>query len=295
MKYSICTTVYNGAPRLRASLDSLLKYINLEEFEIVIVDSESTDGTQEILKEYASKYPNFKVIEKRCKRGRGRQIAFENSEGEYIIQVDLDTIYYPQWWEFIRAYEKWNGKGKYALQAVYSGIYPRHLLEKVGGWRDLQWAEDWDLWWRLIEINAFKWYPLVTGENWEVKEKEKRQVRSIFKVVYRKFINERDTFIARPEYSLKARLAQVKSWAPKRTYYIFWVPLVTFAKLASISKTNKRLDPQTVMKKWLSCYVDFKIDGKMLYNFVFIPTPTNIKMLHYRGGDTHEHPVYRFV
>ncbi len=282
MKHSICSTVYNNAPRLRASLDSILQYINPEEFEIVVVDSKSTDGTLEILKEYAKKFPNFKIIVRKCTRGKGRQIAFENSSGEYIIPVDLDTIYTDKWWELIKAYENWEGKGKYALQAIYSGIYPRHLLERVGGWRDLQYAEDFDLWWRLIEIDAFKWYPLITGYNWEEKEPEKRQAKNIFKIIYRKYLNERDRFIARPEYSIKARLEQIKSLTSKKTYYSFWIPLVTFSKFIAILKGTSKRDPQLVEYLWSKNIVDFHISKNLWYNF--IPFPTTRKIRNYTIG-----------
>ncbi len=277
MKYSICTTVYNAAPRLRASLDSILKYINSEEFEIVVVDSKSTDGTREILQEYARKFRNFKIIEEKCTRGRGRQIAFENSKGEYIIQVDLDTIYLPQWWKFIKAYENWEGRGKYAVQAIFSGIYPRHLLEKVGGWRDLQYAEDFDLWWRLIEINAFKWYPLVTGKNWEEEEPEKRQVKNLIKLAYRKYLNERDRFLARSEYSIFARLKQIRAWSRKTTYYTFWIPLVTLAKFIAVMKGAKWRDPEIVISKWVSNIIDFNISKNLWYDFITFPQPKKYK------------------
>ncbi len=277
MKYSICSTVYNAAPRLRASLDSILQYINPEEFEIVVVDSNSTDGTLDILKEYANKFQNFKIIVRKCTRGKGRQIAFENSHGDYIIPVDLDTIYLPQWWELIKAYESWEGRGKYALQAIYSGIYPRHLLEKVGGWRNLQYAEDFDLWWRLIEIDTFKWYPLITGYNWEEKDPEKRQTKNVFKIIYRKYLKEKDTFIARPEYSIRARLEQIKSWASRKTYYTFWLPLVMFSKFIAILKGAPKRDSQLVEYLWSKNMVDFHISKNLRYNFITFPTTHRIK------------------
>ena len=283
MKYSICSTVYNNAPRLRASLDSILKYINHEEFEIVVVDSKSTDGTLEILKEYAERFPNFKIIVKKCTRGKGRQIAFENSQGDYIIPVDLDTIYLSQWWELIKAYENWEGKGKYALQAISSGIYPRHLLEKVGGWRDLQYAEDFDLWWRLIEIDAFKWYPLVTGYNWVTKEPEKRQEKNIFKIIYRKYLNERDRFIARPEYSTIARLLEIKMWSSKGTYYTFWIPLVIFSKFIATMKGAQKRDPSIMRSLWMKNKVDLKIpNAKLDDNRVLFPSSQKRKFILFR-------------
>ena len=286
MKYSICSTVYNSAPRLRASLDSILQYINPQEFEIVVVDNKSTDSTLEILQEYAQKFPNFKIIVKKCTRGRGRQIAFENSFGEYIIPVDLDTTYLPQWWELIKAYEKWEGRDKYALQAVYSGIYPRHLLEEVGGWRDLQYAEDFDLWWRLIEIDAFKWYPLVTGYNWKEKEPERRQVKNIFKVLYRKYINERDRFTARPEYSIISRLREIKTWSTNSSYYLFWIPTVILSKFTAVLQGSKKREPEIVITKWFKNMVDFRISGELKYDFISFPRSTdNLPYLLKRGKE----------
>ena len=274
MKYSICSTVYNAAPRLRASLDSILQYINPEEFEIVVVDSESTDGTLEILKEYANKFPNFKIIVKKCKRGKGRQIAFENSSGDYIIPVDLDTIYLPQWWELIKAYENWEGKGKYALQAIYSGIYPRHLLEKVGGWRNLQSSEDFDLWWRLIEIDAFRWTSLVVGTNWEEKNPEKRQTENIIKILCRNFITHKDRYIARSVYPLKCLLYSAKYyWSSSTlTYYFYWMPMevAIYIYVHYFMKRKKRFNLQNMKRIWYNTMIDFPIEGKRLPEYGFL-------------------------
>ncbi|ADD08085.1 glycosyltransferase family 2 protein [Candidatus Aciduliprofundum boonei] len=279
MKYSICSTVYNAAPRLRASLDSILQYINPEEFEIVVVDSKSKDGTLEILKEYANKFPNFKIIVRKCTRGKGRQIAFENSQGEYIIPVDLDTIYLPPWWELIKAYESWEGKDKYALQAIYSGIYPRHLLEKVGGWRDLQYAEDFDLWWRLIEIDSLKIYPLVTGKNWKIKERESIHIKNILHIVYRKYLDERDRFIVRSEFNLGARLREIKMWSKRYSYYLFWIPLTSLARVAALLKNVERRDADYVRNKWFNNFINMNIKGDIIYSFVAFPQFTTAKGL----------------
>ncbi len=271
IKYSLCATTYNVEFRLRKSLDSILRFINPTDFEIVVVDSESKDGTTAILREYQKIFPNFKIIEKKCKRGLGRQIAFENSGGEYIIQVDLDTMYPLQWIEFIKAYEDLEGQKKNAVQACFSGIYPRYLIEKVGGWRNLQWAEDFDLWWRLIKINAFKWCPLIVGENWDVKEPETRQAKIIFIIVYRKFINEKDRFIARSEYSIKDKLKEVKPGSTQKTYWFFWIPTVIFAKIASLFYRREKRDAKKMKELWIKNMIDFDIKGKRNYNFVTFP------------------------
>ena len=50
---SVLLPVYNGAPHVRAAIESVLAQ-EYENFEFVIVDNASTDGTTEIIKEYLS-------------------------------------------------------------------------------------------------------------------------------------------------------------------------------------------------------------------------------------------------
>lgn len=57
VKVSICCATYNHRPYLRKCLDSLLMQKTSFEYEILIHDDASTDGTTDIIKEYAAKYP----------------------------------------------------------------------------------------------------------------------------------------------------------------------------------------------------------------------------------------------
>lgn len=274
IKYSICSTTYNVGPRIRDSLNSIIKYIENEKiWEIIVVDSHSSDETYNILKEYSNKFKNFKIIRKKCKRGFGRQIAYKNSIGKYILAMDLDTIYYPQWYQLLKTYEIWEGRDRYALHSMFFGIYPRYLVDKVGGWRNLQLGEDFDLWWRLLKIDSFKWTPIVVGKNWEVEEPESRQTNNKINILYRKFIAEKDRFIARSEYSIKDRLMEARTWSTKRSYYAFWVPLETLAKIISIFYFPEKRNPEDVEKLWFDNMIDFpEINGKRNMNFIPFPT-----------------------
>ena len=269
MEISICTTVYNNAPRLRASLKSIIDNLRGIDFEMVVVDNWSTDGTWEILKN--TELENMILIRERCSRGRGRQIAFENSSGKYIVPVDLDVVYYPVWRKFIDAYLSWEHRDRYAVLAWYTGIYPRALLERVGGWRDLQMAEDWDLAWRLIEIGALKWYPLVTGENWAIKEPERRFSKNFIMLLARKLRNEIDLFRVRGDYSLYTRLLVVREWTSTWKFYLFWSPLVVAARLISELAGRRKLDPFEVMRKWKECLIDFNLEGELRYRMEYLP------------------------
>jgi glycosyltransferase involved in cell wall biosynthesis len=164
-KYSICITCKNNIDTVEASLESILNQAN-DEFEVVVVDAKSNDGTLEVLRNYAKK-GYIKLLVKKCSRGKGRQTAFENSNGDYIIaNMDLDDIFAPKLQALMRFYHaKCEGKILATIQANPSEgkFFPnptlggRILIEKLGGWRDLQYAEDWDLWSRAAKMGRYAW------------------------------------------------------------------------------------------------------------------------------------------
>lgn len=160
-KYSICITCRNEAKTIRASLDSILNQID-DRFEVIVVDSESTDGTLDVLREYAKK-GRIKLIVQKCSKGKGRQIAFENSSGKYIISnLDMDDVFAPRLNELIEFYHK-KCEGKLLLtvsdlrdKGVQNvTIAPRFLILQIGGWRDLMYSEDWDLWSRAAKTGSY--------------------------------------------------------------------------------------------------------------------------------------------
>jgi glycosyltransferase involved in cell wall biosynthesis len=64
-------------------------------FEMVVVDSCSTDGTLDYLHQLEADRL-IRLIVKKCTRGEGRQIAAENARGEVLVQqVDADQLYKP--------------------------------------------------------------------------------------------------------------------------------------------------------------------------------------------------------
>ncbi len=89
-KISIIMPVYNSALFIRQALDSVLKQ-TFGEFELICVNSASTDNSLEILQEYASKDARIKIIDKtRATQGFDRNYALDFTIGEYILYLDSD-------------------------------------------------------------------------------------------------------------------------------------------------------------------------------------------------------------
>ena len=159
-KYSVCITHYNNRPTLENSWRSLKDQI-ADNSEVIIVDNNSDDGSEEILDQMAKQANNIRVIKAGCSRGLGRQIAHEAANGEYeIAQLDLDDVYNQNLKEFLTFYhEKCEGIVLRTNPKPVT-VAPRKLISDLGGWRDLQNCEDWDLWSRAARVGKFGWVKL---------------------------------------------------------------------------------------------------------------------------------------
>ncbi len=133
---------------------------------MVIVDAKSHDGTLQVLQKYAKK-GSITLIIKNCSRGKGRQIALENSKGQYIISnLDLDDIFTPRLQALIHFYHSqcenrilaaMQGEPRESKWFPNITIGTRNLIEELGGWSDLQWGEDLHLWSRAAKSRRYVW------------------------------------------------------------------------------------------------------------------------------------------
>jgi glycosyltransferase involved in cell wall biosynthesis len=94
---SISCMTYNHAPFIRQCLESLLMQKTNFPFEIVIHDDASTDGTKEIVEEYASRYPEiiFPIIQlenqySKGVRGIQSRYNYPRCRGRYIAICECD-------------------------------------------------------------------------------------------------------------------------------------------------------------------------------------------------------------
>ena len=93
---SIALCTYNGAPYLPVQMDSLFAQ-DWENLEIVVVDDGSTDGTREILLEYASRDSRISVYLNDRNLGflLNFQKTFSLAHGDFIAPCDQDDWWHP--------------------------------------------------------------------------------------------------------------------------------------------------------------------------------------------------------
>jgi glycosyltransferase EpsE len=94
-KVSVVTTVYNGARYTDRAVPGILAQ-TFKDFEYIIVDDGSTDGTAEFLQQLAARDPRVRVF------SPGRQgvslaanFGISQARGEYIARQDFDDRSYP--------------------------------------------------------------------------------------------------------------------------------------------------------------------------------------------------------
>lgn len=91
LKLSIIVPAYNVEKYIAACLDSLI-YPELPDYEVIIVNDGSTDGSLAIAERYAAMLPRLvRVIStENGGLGHARNTGLEASEGEYLLFVDSD-------------------------------------------------------------------------------------------------------------------------------------------------------------------------------------------------------------
>ncbi|WP_349669268.1 glycosyltransferase family A protein, partial [Lacrimispora sp.] len=97
---SINCVTYNHGAFIRQALDSFLKQKTDFEYEILVHDDASTDGTGDIIREYAAKYPDKirPLIQTENQYSQGIDnisgaFNFPRARGKYIFMCDGDDYF----------------------------------------------------------------------------------------------------------------------------------------------------------------------------------------------------------
>jgi N-acetylglucosaminyl-diphospho-decaprenol L-rhamnosyltransferase len=104
---SIVIVSYNVKEFLQDCLYSLIRYSFEINYEVIIVDNASTDGTIDMLNK---KFPAFKVIANRINQGfpAANNQAFRIANGKYIFMLNPDTLFIEDALRMIVSYMELN-------------------------------------------------------------------------------------------------------------------------------------------------------------------------------------------
>jgi len=99
MDISIIIPTYNRKERLRQCLEFLFKQdYPLENFEIIVIDDSSNDGTDQMLKELSNKQPNLRYFLQSHKGpAAARNLGIKEAKGKIIGFTDNDCILRKDW------------------------------------------------------------------------------------------------------------------------------------------------------------------------------------------------------
>ena len=98
-RVTVITPAYNATLYLPSALESALQQ-TVQDFEVIVVDDGSTDGTFEVAAEFARRDPRISVIrQENGGIGSARNAALRTARGEWIALLDSDDMWLPHYLE----------------------------------------------------------------------------------------------------------------------------------------------------------------------------------------------------
>jgi glycosyltransferase involved in cell wall biosynthesis len=172
VKISVIIPVYNSGEYLKQCLDSILSQSYID-FEIICIDDFSSDNSLDILQEYSLKDSRITIIRNPYNIGaaRSRNIGIQLARGEYIIILDSDDWYVPNFFKLMmekaetlsadlvicNSYRIDNVTGKNLGNYFY---IEKFALDKMNGLLDKEFFND-----RLLNLfNVTPWNKMVRKE-----------------------------------------------------------------------------------------------------------------------------------
>lgn len=185
---SVVMPVYNARPYLEEAVLSILSQ-TFEDFEFIIINDGSTDGTKEVLERFADRDDRVRLVHQE-NRGLVTSLnrGLDTARGSFVARMDGDDISHPERFErqveFLHSHPEVGGVGtqiKYVdAGGRVTGTWPlptdpgmvswkllfnsclchsstmirRALLNELGGYAEWAYlAEDYELWTRIVQVS----------------------------------------------------------------------------------------------------------------------------------------------
>lgn len=182
---SVIITTHNLRRYLPDAVQSV-KQQTMTDWELLIIDDASTDGTEDIVMDWVDAKTRYCITPTNLKLSGARNYGFSQAKGRYVLFLDADDKLAPNALDTLAgaldqdtgisiAYGhldtfngdnpertrggwpgqsfNWHGQIAHLNQLPYAAMLRREVLERSGGYRTRDWrAEDASLWMRLTSF-----------------------------------------------------------------------------------------------------------------------------------------------
>jgi len=95
---TIVIPTLNEGDNIRRLIESIFEVIDSDEVSIIVVDDDSTDGTQTIVTELRKRFPSVRLLVRKRIRGLGSAVRFGASQAEKgsVVVMDADLSHDPR-------------------------------------------------------------------------------------------------------------------------------------------------------------------------------------------------------
>lgn len=219
---SIIIPCYNSETFVGRALDSVLKQ-TYKDWEIILVNNNSTDGTQAVLDAFQAKYPEKVRVFNETKKGApaARNKGLQEAKGEWVQFLDADDEILPE--KLAGQIALAEKEGASIVTSPYTRIGTRdrkHFVVPRGLYMD-------DVWSALIlsnmgitSSNLFKRALLLQVEGWDEK------------------------LVASQEYDMMFRMLQLN---PKVAFDNRDLTIIHFGSVESVSRTEDRVKGRKIL------------------------------------------------
>lgn len=133
-RVTVLMAVYNDEAHLSEAVTSILTQ-DFNDFELLIIDDASTDGSSAILRKLTLHDPRIKVIRNDVNNGLGQALALgvKEARGDYVIRMDADDLAVPgrlrRQVEYLDQHPQIDILGGGAVEIDYAGtVGPRRVM-----------------------------------------------------------------------------------------------------------------------------------------------------------------------
>lgn len=181
---SVIVPVYKAEAYLRSCVDSILSQ-TFSDFEVILVDDGSPDGSGAICEEYAAVDPRVSVIHQENRgQAAARNHALTRAKGQWLCFVDSDDVIHPQMLELLYWAAEESGAPVSMCQMLEAPELPEAFFQTCsGGYERLDMDEDtlvilhdteeypaWVACAKLIRRELVEHYPFREGRVYEDNE-----------------------------------------------------------------------------------------------------------------------------